>query len=60
MSRYLVVWGANGFGDDAKFFDDYDHVISFVHGLCKSILADVILIYQWDSETDTYRFLREV
>lgn len=60
MSRYMVVWGANGFGNSVKFFDDYDTVVSFVHGLFKSILADVIQIYQWDSESDTYVFLREV
>lgn len=60
MNKYMVVWGANGFGNDAKFFDDYNQLVSFVHGLFKSILADVILIYQWDSESDTYVFMREV
>lgn len=60
MRKYMVVWGANGFGYDTKYFDDYNHVVSFVHGLFNLILADVILIYQWDDETDTYKFLREV
>jgi hypothetical protein len=56
----MVVWGANGFGNSVKFFDDYDTVVSFVHGLVKSILADVIQIYEWDDENDKYEFLREV
>ena len=60
MSRYMVVWGANGFGDSAKFFNDYQLVLSFVHGLHKSILADVILIYEWDDESDKYEFLLEI
>ena len=60
MSTYMVVWGANGFGDSVKFFDDYDTVLSFVHGLVNSILADVIQIYVWDDENDKYEFLREV
>ena len=60
MSTYMIVWGANGFGDSVKFFDEYDTVLSFVHGLVKSILADVIQIYVWDDENDKYEFLREV
>ncbi len=60
MSTYMIVWGSNGFGDSVKFFDEYDTVLSFVHGLVKSILADVIQIYVWDDENDKYEFLREV
>ena len=57
MSEFLVVWGGNGFG--AEFFSRYDIALSFAIDLSKSV-ADVILIYKWDSEDDIYKLFQEI
>lgn len=59
MSEFLVVWGGNCFGDGAEFFNCYDLALSFAIDLSKSV-ADVILIYKWDSEDDMYKLFQEI
>lgn len=59
MSEFLVVWGGNGFGDGAEFFNRYDFALAHAIELSKSV-ADVILIYRWDSENDIYGLYQEI